>query len=316
VRIGTTTKTAAATERALQGRWMHVAVTFGGGSLKMYVNGILERTVAQTGNLTASTGPLTLGGNSVFLDEFFSGVMDEVRILGVALPVADIRTLMRTPVVPGSAAPPTDPAGLVAAYNFDDGTATDKTGLGHNGVLNGAVSAPGQYGQALSFNGTSNLVAIPDANDLDFTTSFTLEAWVRPNTLNGWRSLLVKESPDGLVYGLYASDQANHPGTFIRIAGDVADRDARATTSLPVNAWSHVAATYDKNASLLRMWIDGIPSGDRVITGDLTVSSNSLFIGGNQVWGEFFNGGIDNVRIYNRALGIAEIQTDQVTPVP
>ena len=115
VRIGTTTKSAAGIDTALVGRWMHVAVTYGGGSLKMYVNGNLQRTVAQTGNLTATTGPLWLGGNQVFLDEFFSGTMDEVRILGVALSVADIRTLMRTPVVPGTLAPPTDPTGLVAA---------------------------------------------------------------------------------------------------------------------------------------------------------------------------------------------------------
>ena len=140
--------------------------------------------MAQTGNLTATTGPLWIGGNQVCLDEFFSGAMDEVRILGVALPVADIRTLMRTPVVPGAAAPATDSTGLVAAYNFDNGTATDKTGLGHNGVLTGAVSAAGIYGQALSFNGISSLVTIADANDLDFTTGMTLEAWVRPNTVN------------------------------------------------------------------------------------------------------------------------------------
>src|SRR5258707_1076379 len=153
---------------------MHVAVTFGGGSLKMYINGVLETTVAATGNLPVTTGPLTLGGDLVWLDEFFSGVMDEVRIMGVMLSVTDIRTLMRTPVVPGSATPATDPTGLVAAYNFDSGTATDVTGHGHNGVLNGVVSAQGIYGQALSFDGTSSLVTIPDARDLHFTSGLTL----------------------------------------------------------------------------------------------------------------------------------------------
>src|SRR5439155_4014732 len=136
-------RNAAATEGALQGRWMHVALTFGGGSLKMYVNGVLERTVATSGTLAVSSGSLWLGGDLDWADEYFSGVMDEVRILGVALPVADIRTLMRTPVVAGTAAPATAPTGLVAAYNFNDGTATDITGLGHNGVLNGTPSAPG-----------------------------------------------------------------------------------------------------------------------------------------------------------------------------
>ena len=55
----------------------------------------------------------------------------------MALSVDDIRTLMSTPVVAGTAPPATSTTGLVAAYNFNDGTATDITGLGHNGVLNG-----------------------------------------------------------------------------------------------------------------------------------------------------------------------------------
>ena len=102
---------------------MHVAVTYGAGSLKMYVNGVLQRTVAQTGNLTATTGPLFLGGNSVFLDEFFSGVMTSPHP-SVALPVADIRTLMRTPVMRAGCAP-SIPRAWWRRTNFDDGTATD-----------------------------------------------------------------------------------------------------------------------------------------------------------------------------------------------
>jgi hypothetical protein len=74
-------------------------------------------------------------------------------------------------------------------------------------------------------------------------------------------------------------------------------------------------ATYDKTEGKVRIYVDGIPRDARVITGDIAVSANPLFIGGNQFWGEYFNGLIDNVRIYNRALGIAEIQTNQVTPV-
>ena len=66
----------------MAGKWIHVAVTYGGGSLKMYVNGVLERTLAVTGNIPVTSGPLWLGGNQIWLDEFFSGVLDEVRIMG------------------------------------------------------------------------------------------------------------------------------------------------------------------------------------------------------------------------------------------
>jgi hypothetical protein len=248
------------------------------------------------------------------LDEYFSGVMDEVRIIGTALPIADIRTLMRAPVVPGTAMPVTSSTGLVAAYNFDSGTATDVTGLGHNGVISGAVPAAGIYGQALSFNGTSDLVTIADANDLDFTGELTLEAWVRPTVaLSGWRSVILKESPGSLAYGMYASDSSNHAAGYVNIAG--ADRDTHIPDTLPAGVWSHVVVTYNKNMGKLRIYVDGLPRDERDITGNVTVSTSSLMLGGNTVWGEYFNGRIDNVRLYNRALNIIEVLANQTTPV-
>ena len=313
VMAGGTVRSVAALDTALTGKWMHVAVTYGGGSLKIYLNGVLHRTLAVTGNIPVTSGPLWLGGNQVWLDEFFSGVMDEVRIMGVTLSETDIRTLMRTPVVPGTAAPATSATGLVASYNFDDGTATDKTGLGHNGALGGAVSAQGIYGNALSFNGTSNYVTINDANDLDFTTGMTLEAWVRPATVTGWQSLILKQGPQGLVYAMYGSDAATHGVGLVRISG--VDRDVRASDPLPVNTWSHVVVTYDKAEGVLRIYVNGIPIDDRSITGDIMTSADSVFLGGNQFWGEYFNGRMDNVRLYNRALNIVEIQTNQATAV-
>jgi hypothetical protein len=170
------------------------------------------------------------------------------------------------------------------------------------------------YGQALAFNGTSSLVTVADANDLDFTTGMTLEAFVRPNTLSGWRSLLLKQgSSGGLAYALYGSDQAQHAAGFVNV--NAWDADARLPSQLPLNAWSHVVVTYDKNEGMLRLWVDGFQQGARAVTGNITVTTGALFMGGNQFWGEYFDGRIDNVRIYNRALDIVEIQTNQVTPV-
>jgi hypothetical protein len=67
---------------------------------------------------------------------------------------------------------------------------------------------------------------------------------------------------------------------------------------------------------MLKLWIDGFQVGARAVTGTIAVTSGALFMGGNQFWGEYFDGRIDNVRIYNRPLDIVEIQTNQVTPVP
>jgi hypothetical protein len=70
--------------------WSHIAVTYGDGFLRFYVNGTQAGSVAQTGNIQTSTGPLRIGGNSVW-SEWFAGRIDEVRIYNRALTQAEIQ---------------------------------------------------------------------------------------------------------------------------------------------------------------------------------------------------------------------------------
>jgi hypothetical protein len=208
------------------------------------------------------------------------------------------------------------PAGLIAAYAFEEGSGTttaDETGKGHVGTLIGTTwSASGRYGKALSFNGTSANVSIADAADLDLTNAMTLEAWVRPSALSGWNTVMMKEgSATTLAYGLYANDQSPWPAVTVRIGTD--DRSAIGTGSLPLNTWTHLAATYD--GATLRLYVDGVQVGSLAQTGNMITSARTLRIGGNTVWGEYFTGLIDDVRVYNRALSAGEIQSDMNTPV-
>ena len=83
------------------------------------------------------------------------------------------------------------------------------------------------------------------------------------------------------------------------------------TAQLPLGTWSHVAATYDGDH--LRLFVNGAQVGAAPYTGAPT--STALWIGGNAVWAEWFAGPIDEVRVYNRALGAAEITTDRDRPV-
>src|SRR5262249_51552641 len=73
---------------------------------------------------------------------------------------------------------------LVAAYGLNEGTGTtvtDLSGNGNNGTISNATwTTAGKYGGALSFNGTSSVVNIPDSPSLHLTTAMTLEAWVDP----------------------------------------------------------------------------------------------------------------------------------------
>src|SRR3954451_5501150 len=202
-------------------------------------------------------------------------------------------------------------AGLAAAYAFDAGsgtTAADASGTGNNGTISGATwSAAGKFGSALSFNGTRAIVNIPDANSLDLTSGMTLEAWVRPAALSGYRTVVMKDVPGELSYALYASGDVNRPNTWARIGG--VSRDATGTAALPLNTWTHQAATY--NGTTLLLYVNGAQASSRTVSGSITTSANPFHVGGNPVWGEYFSGLIDEVRVYNRALGVSEIQADR-----
>jgi hypothetical protein len=80
------------------GTWAHVAVTYDGATQRLYVNGALVASRAQTGNMAVSASPLRIGGNAAWAGEFFQGLIDDVRVYGRALSATEIATDMNTPV--------------------------------------------------------------------------------------------------------------------------------------------------------------------------------------------------------------------------
>jgi hypothetical protein len=205
-------------------------------------------------------------------------------------------------------------AGPVAAYGFNEGagaTVSDLSGNGNSGTITGATWTPsGKFGSSLTFNGTSNVVTIAHNASLSLGTAMTLEAWVKPSALSSWRCVILKEATNGLTYALYASDTASRPSGYIHTNSDT---DVTSSTALALNAWTHLALTYD--GATMRLFVNGVQAATRAISGSITTSTSALRIGGNNVWGEYFSGQIDEVRLYNRALSAAEIQSDMSMPV-
>jgi hypothetical protein len=159
------------------------------------------------------------------------------------------------------------------------------------------------------------MVTVNSTALLGLTTGMTLEAWVFP-TAQGtlWRNVIIKERPGGEVYNLYSNIDTATPTVYVvRASAPTAPISAAGTAQLPVNTWSHLAATYD--ATTLRLYVNGVQVGSRAVSGALLTSTGALRIGGNSIWGEFFQGRIDEIRIYNRALTPTEIQTDMTRPV-
>ena len=147
--------------------------------------------------------------------------------------------------------------GMVAAYAMSEGsgsTTADASGNSNNGTLNGPVwTASGKYGAAISFDGSNDYVNVNDSNSLDATSGVTLEAWVYPTVLSGWRTIVLKETSGNLAYALYANTNSNVPQVEVWVAGkNVA---AGGTAQLPLNTWSHLAGVYDGSA--VRLYVNG-----------------------------------------------------------
>lgn len=205
--------------------------------------------------------------------------------------------------------------GLVAAYNFNEGTGTSVNDLSGNGNL-GSISqatwyTTGKYGKALSFNGTSAYVSVPDSNSLDLTNKMTLEAWVRPTSSSGWRTVMMKENGNELAYGMYARGSSDRPSGWIRTPSSSSSKSVVGPAKLTLNTWTHLAMTYD--GTNMRLYTNGSLVKTQAATGNIYNSSNPLKFGGNAMWNEYFAGQLDEIRIYNRVLNTSEIQTDMNT---
>jgi beta-lactam-binding protein with PASTA domain/Ca2+-binding RTX toxin-like protein len=225
------------------------------------------------------------------------------------------------------------PLGLVAAFGFDEVTgltAVNSVNAAFNGTIRQAIRvAGGKIGKALQFDGNDDWVTVTDttASPLDLSTAMTLEAWVNPTAMSGWETVLMKErgaAGAGLLsYALYAHDGAPQAGGFAGPAGYLRPNPVLTTTdqgvrqtphvAIALNTWTHLATTYD--GANMRLYINGVLVATKPQTGTIAVANQPLRIGGNNSSGEFFQGMIDEVRVYNRALSLAEIGTDMITPI-
>ena len=207
-----------------------------------------------------------------------------------------------------SASTPAAPSGLVAAYAFDEGSGTtvsDASGNGNGGTISGATwSSAGKYGSALSFNGSSSRVTIANSSSLQLSSGMTLEAWVDPATVSSaWRDVIEKGNDNYFLMG--TTDQSSAAGGGGIIGGSYGQ--VFTTSPLATNTWSFLALTYD--GATERLYLNGTQVASLAHTGAITSSTNALTLGSDPFYGQFFNGLIDNIRIYNSALSAAAIQS-------
>jgi len=199
-------------------------------------------------------------------------------------------------------------AELIARWKFDDGagnTAVDSVGNAHPGTIGGTANwAAGQIGGALDLDGSTNYVDIQGENPI-ITGTFSLTMWIYarniPTPAKDYRMPLSNDSwVDGAIHVHI------WPETSIFRIDTKNGTDISSNTVIEANQWYYVAGTLDA-AGESRIYIDGILDNNAI--GD----SKEYFIGPANIGAyqnssRFFNGKIDDVRIYNHILSEAEIQ--------
>ncbi len=193
----------------------------------------------------------------------------------------------------------------VASYNFDEnsGTTAHDSAGGHDGTVEGATWSSGKFNSALDFDGTNDLVSVPDASVLDLTGSFTLEAWIRPDSLTGARPVISKAAAGPNGYMLDAKTGAPRG----QVASEGTLKAATSPSTVSTGEWSHLAVT--SNGLVLRVYVNGELKAEAAAIG-AAATTVPLVIGKGQLTGTWFDGRIDEVRLYDEVLNEAQIHAD------
>jgi hypothetical protein len=210
--------------------------------------------------------------------------------------------------------------GLVAWYPFN-GSANDESGQGHDGTVYGATLTTDRFGNpnsAYSFDGVDDYVRVPDDPQLDGMNSLTLSVWVKPRGNSQEEEVLNKYNHDT---GTYMDDSYNIGIDRIDGWGPLATFQYATASEkvikisnapLPTDPWHHIVGVYTGTKGIL--YVDGsevaLWRDDPDYPGPLNSTANDLLIGCGERWGsliKFYNGMIDDVRIYDRALSESEI---------
>ncbi|MFW2403867.1 MAG: DNRLRE domain-containing protein [Gammaproteobacteria bacterium] len=208
-------------------------------------------------------------------------------------------------------------SGPLAHWKLDETTglnAVDSIG-GHNGTLtNGPSWTSGQLDGGLSFDGSNDYINVPHDDTLLLTQGMTFTAW--SNTLDnggGYQAIISKDTPangasnywfgienDELVFGFWAE------GSFRSVK--------TATANLASNTFYHLAASFDNATDEVRLYVDGTEVQTGSITFEPTTETADLMIGGS-IDAEYWNGVLDDVRMYDRVLTLSDI-AELATPPP
>ncbi|MFI5888680.1 beta-L-arabinofuranosidase domain-containing protein [Actinoplanes sp. NPDC051513] len=197
---------------------------------------------------------------------------------------------------------------LVAHYPFD-GSPADASGNGRTATVYSAGYVAGRSGNALDLNGTSGYAALP-GGILAGATNFTVALWARLDTVTTWSRIFDFGTGTGANMFLTPRSSTGTARFAITAGGAGGEQRIDAPSALPAGAWTHVAITRSGNLGVL--YVNGAEVARNTA---LTITPASLgnttqnWLGRSQYADPYLDGALDNVRLYSRALSVAEISS-------
>jgi hypothetical protein len=289
--------------------WYYLTMTVSSVTQKIFINGVLQQTANTFNTPTVVSGKsailgaiLYTDGNTVYNEPTagnFQGKMDDFRFYNIALSDSEVQNLYNR-----------ETNGLVAYYPFN-GNADDKSGNGYNGTVFGATLTTDKFNQSAMaynfiYNGfASDKIAVPGTSDFNFSgAGFSLIAWVQfsgpAGTGNNYPiiSKHICGEQSGYILMLF-----NGKLTFW-LAGSGVYNVLSTADNYTDEQWHHVAAVYDGVTEYI--YVDGVLKNSTSFIYN-TFNTANWAIGGYNGCNGGFNGKVDEVKIFNRPLGDAEI---------
>jgi hypothetical protein len=309
-------------------QWYHLVFTYNNTDqmIKVYVNSKLDNTHDGSGAPGFGQTNFYVGGNVAYLDNFFQGTIDEVKIFNYTLTPAEVKldynqgsaVVMGNPknILDGGTAP-------VAFWKLDEGIGTsayDSTSNGNNGVLTAGTAAPawitnGQVGSALSFNGINSRVNFAETSYTDVgstTSSYTVMGWFKTTSNFSVSASIVEKSNGAGRYPFGLRLNSSEYASFAIYDGSSAP-GVTASVALNDGIWHHIAGVRDTTNDKLYLYVDGVLIGSTTDTTTQTAANNediTIGNGGNSYEQYDFTGQIDQVKIYDYARSARQIAMD------
>jgi hypothetical protein len=307
--------------------WTHVAYTYDSSTSKMfvYINGeeYINSTLSSS-TIDSNSDPVSIGGKGS--SRSFPGFIDEVKIYPYARTAEQIKADYNAGKAGAKSSKGVkmsaggDPKswmsdGLVGYWKMDEddwngtaGEVIDSSGNGNNGTASGgATTNVGKFGNGGEFDGSDDYVDTGITDNIQ-NGDFTVSLWMNPNTDGASSGRLVNKDPTGNGWSLSYGDPGNNRLRFFVRGMDDVSLDTGSI--IDIGNWYHVIGVFDNTNNNRYLYVNGtLEAINMSDTGTPNINSAAIAIAAEAEDNTInFDGQIDEVRIYNRALSESEVK--------